>query len=77
MYSLENAKSAFLPSDLAIYRMVKNKIQHAIAENFQIEEDKLHLTHPTFFSQLTNLEPQTEHDEYWHVHIDKVDFFTF
>lgn len=55
-----------------VYKIVKSKIQHAIAETFSIDFTSLHLTHPTFFSKLTNLEPKTEHDEYWHVHIDKV-----
>lgn len=72
VYSLEEAKEIFNPADLMIYRIVKSKIQHAIAETFGIDAKSLYLTHPTFFSRLTNLEPKTEHDEYWHLHVDKV-----
>lgn len=72
IYSLEEAKKIFNAADLTVYKVVKSKIQHAVAEIFHIDYDSLYLTHPTFFSRLTNLEPRTEHDEYWHVHVDKV-----
>lgn len=78
VYSLEDNKKIFTPAELAIYKIVKQKIQHAIAENFQLDESKLYLTYPTFFSQLTNKEPQTDHDIYWNPHVDKVrKLFTF
>ncbi|KAF2905385.1 hypothetical protein ILUMI_00790 [Ignelater luminosus] len=77
IYSLEESKKIFNAADLTVYKVVKSKIQHAIAEIFQIDFDSLHLTHPTFFSRLTNLEPKTEHDEYWHVHVDKVTYESF
>lgn len=51
------------------------KIHRAVAQHFKISPEVLYLTHPTFFSRLTNLPPGTEHDEYWHPHVDKV--FTF
>lgn len=72
VYSLEEARNIFNPTDLMVYKIVKSKIQHAIAESFGMDSASLYLTHPTFFSKLTNLEPKTEHDEYWHVHVDKV-----
>ncbi|KAF5272521.1 hypothetical protein FQR65_LT17363 [Abscondita terminalis] len=71
VYSLEKAKEVFNAADLVAYKIVKAKIQHAIAETFQIDQDSLHLTHPTFFSRINNLEAKTVHDEYWHVHVDK------
>lgn len=64
------------PTDLAVYKLVRTKIQNAIAETFGIDVDSLYLTHPTFFSKLSNLTPVTPHDEYWHVHIDKVSSFS-
>lgn len=55
-----------------IYRTVKNKIKQKIAHEFKLIESKLYLTHPTFFSEMTSKEAKTSHDEYWHVHVDKV-----
>lgn len=72
IHSIELSKKIFNSADLAVYKIVKTKIQHAIAETFQLDASKLYLTHPTFFSQLTNVDPKTDHDEYWHIHVDKV-----
>lgn len=72
VHSLEASKKIFNSADLAVYKIVKSKIQHAIAEFFKLDPRTLYLTHPTFFSKLTNLDPKTENDEYWHVHVDKV-----
>lgn len=77
IYSIEESRKIFNTADLAIYKIVKSKIQHAISETFRIPKENLYLTHPTFFSKLTNLEPKTEHDEYWHVHVDKVTYESF
>lgn len=54
------------------FRNVKNKIHQVISYNFGIPFNKLYLTHPTFFSEMTTKSAKTIHDEYWHVHIDKV-----
>ncbi|KAJ8943749.1 hypothetical protein NQ318_011960 [Aromia moschata] len=68
----------FLTStDLAVYKLVRTKIQNAVAATFGIDVDSLYLTHPTFFSRLTNVKPATPHDEYWHVHIDKHTYEAF
>ena len=55
-----------------VYRKVRSKIQHAIAAEFNIPATKLYLTKPTFFSRMDTKPSQTVHDEYWHVHVDKV-----
>ncbi|KAJ8935856.1 hypothetical protein NQ314_012611 [Rhamnusium bicolor] len=65
------------PTDLAVYKLVRTKIQNAIAETFGIDINSLFLTHPTFFSRLTSLEAVTPHDEYWHAHIDKHTYESF
>ncbi|XP_018577284.1 2-oxoglutarate and iron-dependent oxygenase domain-containing protein 3-like [Anoplophora glabripennis] len=65
------------PTDLTVYKLVRTKIQNAIAETFGIDVGSLYLTHPTFFSKLSNLTPVTPHDEYWHVHIDKHTYESF
>lgn len=54
------------------FRNVRNKIQRTIADHFEVPKHKLYLTSPTFFSQMTTKEAKTLHDEYWHVHTDKV-----
>ncbi|XP_068892496.1 2-oxoglutarate and iron-dependent oxygenase domain-containing protein 3-like [Tenebrio molitor] len=77
VYTLDNSQKFITTADLTIYKVVKNKIQHAIAENFGIDSDSLYLTHPTFFSKLSNLEPKTPHDEYWNIHVDKETYESF
>lgn len=72
IYSLDETKKVFNSADVAVYKIVKSKIQHAIAESFGLDANRLHLTDPTFFLRLTNVPAKTEHDEYWHVHVDKV-----
>ncbi|KAL2714421.1 2-oxoglutarate and iron-dependent oxygenase domain-containing protein 3-like [Vespula squamosa] len=71
IYELEEKDKIFNAADFAIYKVVKTKIQHAIAHNFGVNIDKIYLTKPTFFSQMTNMPAKTIHDEYWHPHVDK------
>lgn len=77
MHTIKEANNLFNPEFINTYKTVKEKIQHAIAELFQIEPNNLFLTHPTFFSKLTNAEPKTSHDKYWLVHIDKETYESF
>lgn len=67
----------FTEQDFNIYRNVRNKIQQMIAFNFGISSNQLHLTHPTFFSEMTARPAKTIHDEYWHVHVDKETYPSF
>ncbi|CAK9819035.1 2-oxoglutarate and iron-dependent oxygenase domain-containing protein 3 [Anthophora quadrimaculata] len=71
IYKLPEAKKIFNSADFAIYKVVKTKIQHAVAHNFGVPSNKIHLTKPTFFSRMTNMSAKTIHDEYWHPHVDK------
>lgn len=68
----QKEKQFITAAERTIYQLVRSKIQSAIADSFELNYDSLHLTHPTFFSRLTNVEAKTIHDEYWHVHVDKV-----
>ncbi|XP_054288337.1 2-oxoglutarate and iron-dependent oxygenase domain-containing protein 3-like isoform X1 [Macrosteles quadrilineatus] len=77
VYTLNDTEQLFSVKDFAIYRVVRTKIQHAVAHQFGISADSLYLTHPTFFSQLTDLPPVTIHDEYWHPHVDKDTYDAF
>ncbi|XP_019614887.1 PREDICTED: 2-oxoglutarate and iron-dependent oxygenase domain-containing protein 3-like [Branchiostoma belcheri] len=72
-----NHKIVFSEDDFSLYRKVKNRIRSAIAAEFGIEQDRLHLTHPTFFSRMTTKPAKTVHDEYWHPHIDKETYGSF
>ncbi|KAL1517281.1 hypothetical protein ABEB36_001066 [Hypothenemus hampei] len=74
----KSGKDNFItPTDLLVYRTVRERIQAAIAETFGLDGTKLYLTYPTFFSKLTNKEPAHVHDEYWHVHVDKFTYESF
>lgn len=53
-------------------RDVRGKIQTIIAETFGLDPSLMYLTKPTFFSRINSTEAKTQHDEYWHPHIDKV-----
>ncbi|GFU63146.1 2-oxoglutarate and iron-dependent oxygenase domain-containing protein 3 [Trichonephila clavipes] len=67
----------FTPEDFKVYSNVRNKIQQIISYNFGIPINKLYLTHPTFFSEMTPRIAKTKHDEYWHVHVDKETYPSF
>eukprot|EP01135_Chromosphaera_perkinsii_P003141 Nk52_evm30s236 gene=Nk52_evmTU30s236 len=57
------------------YEKVKNIVQAKISEEFGCEN--LYLTKPTFFSRISGKKAVTMHDEYWHPHIDKLQYGTF
>ncbi|CAH1272986.1 OGFOD3 [Branchiostoma lanceolatum] len=77
MVKANKHKTVFSEDDFSLYRKVKNRIRAAIAEEFGIQPDRLHLTHPTFFSRMTTRPAKTVHDEYWHLHIDKETYGSF
>ncbi|CAH0546410.1 unnamed protein product [Brassicogethes aeneus] len=77
VYSLESGKKVVSAAELAIYKIVRKKIQEAVASFFNVNPESLHLTHPTFFSRLNNKDPKTPHDEYWHEHVDKETYESF
>lgn len=67
----------FSKEDFRVYRTVKNKIHEAIAKEFSLSRSKLFLTKPTFFSRIFPKPAKTEHDEYWHAHVDKITYGSF
>lgn len=77
IYKKEEFKDIFSTSDFDIYKIVKAKIHYAVSHNFGIDMNKIYLTHPTFFSELTSVEPTTIHDEYWHSHVDQETYEAF
>ncbi|XP_061912251.1 urotensin-2 receptor 2 isoform X2 [Entelurus aequoreus] len=60
-----------------IYRNVRERIQTVIAETFGLDQTLMYLTKPTFFSRINSTTAKTQHDEYWHPHIDKVTYGSF
>jgi len=67
----------FTQKDFEIYRSVKDRVKAEVAAHFNLDNSKLYLSHPTFFSELTAVPPSTMHDEYWHPHIDKETYPSF
>lgn len=55
-----------------LLRTVRGRIQAAVAEAFGLDPALMYLTKPTFFSRINSTAARTQHDEYWHPHIDKV-----
>lgn len=60
-----------------VYKKIKNTIKRAVEGQFEIGPGLVHLTSPTFFSEISDRPARTEHDEYWHVHVDKVTYGSF
>ncbi|XP_055636213.1 2-oxoglutarate and iron-dependent oxygenase domain-containing protein 3-like isoform X2 [Toxorhynchites rutilus septentrionalis] len=77
IYKIPEAKKIFTVDHMNTYKNVRDKVQQAISDNMKINKDSLFLTHPTFFSRLTNESAKTIHDEYWHPHIDKDTYSSF
>ncbi|XP_037292383.1 2-oxoglutarate and iron-dependent oxygenase domain-containing protein 3 [Manduca sexta] len=77
IYKNKDAKKLFNSFHFEIYRIVKEKVKFAVAYYFQVHPEKIYLTHPTFFSELTAKEAVTVHDEYWHPHVDKETYSSF
>ncbi|CAB3244605.1 unnamed protein product [Arctia plantaginis] len=77
IYKQEAALNLFDQNDFNIYRVVKEKIKYAVAHHFGVDPNKIYLTHPTFFSEITSKKAVTVHDEYWHPHVDKETYQSF
>lgn len=73
----QKGTTLFSDNDLKVYKQVKDKIRSLIGFQFGVRPDTLHLTHPTFFSEMTVRPAVTVHDEYWHVHVDKEQYGSF
>lgn len=70
-------KDVFTEQDFQLYRTVRGRIQEVIAETFGLDPALMYLTKPTFFSRINSTAAKTQHDEYWHPHIDKVTYGSF
>ncbi|KAJ4921560.1 hypothetical protein JOQ06_022421, partial [Pogonophryne albipinna] len=72
-YFGEQIGEVFTEEDFQLYKDVRGRIQAVIAETFGLDPALMFLTKPTFFSRINSTIAQTQHDEYWHPHIDKTD----
>ncbi|XP_077406724.1 2-oxoglutarate and iron-dependent oxygenase domain-containing protein 3 isoform X1 [Vanacampus margaritifer] len=76
-YFGEQIQDVFTEKDFQLYRDVRKRIQTVIAETFDLDQTLMYLTKPTFFSRINSTIAMTQHDEYWHPHIDKVTYGSF
>ncbi|KAM4623895.1 2-oxoglutarate and iron-dependent oxygenase domain-containing protein 3 [Polymixia lowei] len=76
-YFGDQIREVFTQEDFELYRNVRSRIQAVIAETFGLEPSLMYLTKPTFFSRINSTTAKTQHDEYWHPHIDKVTYGSF
>ncbi|XP_071329339.1 2-oxoglutarate and iron-dependent oxygenase domain-containing protein 3 [Trachinotus anak] len=76
-YFGDQIRDVLTPEDFQLYRDVRGRIQAVIAETFGLNPTLMYLTKPTFFSRINSTVAKTQHDEYWHPHIDKVTYGSF
>ncbi|XP_034563286.1 urotensin-2 receptor 2 [Notolabrus celidotus] len=76
-YFVDQIGDVFTQEDFELYRDVRGRIQAVIAETFGLDPTLMYLTKPTFFSRINSTAAKTQHDEYWHPHIDKVTYGSF
>ncbi|XP_072230015.1 2-oxoglutarate and iron-dependent oxygenase domain-containing protein 3 [Leuresthes tenuis] len=76
-YFGDQISDVFTAEDFKLYRDVRERIQAVIAETFGLDPTLMYLTKPTFFSRINSTAAKTQHDEYWHPHIDKVTYGSF
>ncbi|XP_046906661.1 LOW QUALITY PROTEIN: urotensin-2 receptor 2 [Hypomesus transpacificus] len=76
-YFGEQVGEVFTQEDFQLYRAVRGRIQEVVAQVFDLDPALMFLTKPTFFSRINSSSAQTQHDEYWHPHIDKVTYGSF
>ncbi|KAM9425391.1 2-oxoglutarate and iron-dependent oxygenase domain-containing protein 3 isoform 2-T2 [Pholidichthys leucotaenia] len=70
-YFGDQISDVFTQEDFQLYSDVRGRIQAVIAETFGLNVTRMYLTKPTFFSRINSTVAKTQHDEYWHPHIDK------
>ncbi|CAM9155137.1 unnamed protein product, partial [Phaeothamnion confervicola] len=73
LYSGDRATDLFSRDEFTLYRDVTDAIRSTVMQAFELET--LHLTAPTFITRLvgnSSWEPASMHDEYYHVHVDKL-----
>lgn len=73
---MDSQKLAFDAADLQLYRDVIERVRAEVLRTFGLK--RLYLTSPLFFSRIDAGKPaKTMNDEYWHAHIDKLQYGSF
>jgi 2OG-Fe(II) oxygenase superfamily len=73
---MENKKAAFANSDIELYLNVVERVRQRISERFGVRN--LRITSPGFLSQISaGKKPNILNDEYWHEHIDTLQYGSF
>jgi hypothetical protein len=68
----------FSPHLMSAYTRTINLVHQDIASAQRIPASTLTLSRPSFFSRINgSREAKTAHDEYWHEHVDKIQYGTF
>uniref|UniRef100_A0A8C5N8H1 Urotensin-2 receptor 2 n=1 Tax=Gouania willdenowi TaxID=441366 RepID=A0A8C5N8H1_GOUWI len=76
-YFGDQISDVFTAEDFKLYRHIILYSFAVIAETFGLDPTLMYLTKPTFFSRINSTAAKTQHDEYWHPHIDKETYGSF
>jgi len=77
VYNISKLSKKMNDKHFQVYNLIKRRIHETIAKQFGIPASSLYLTYPTFFSKITNATAKTVHDQYWHIHVDKMSYESF
>jgi hypothetical protein len=73
---MEANKLSFSADDIALYRRITQRVLDRVRSEFGLS--RLWLTSPNFFSRIQgDKKARTMNDEYWHNHIDKLQYGSF
>lgn len=71
-----NPLSTILSRDqINLYKSIMQRVKSYIESELGVSN--IYLTKPSFFSRITSAPAKTEHDEYWHPHVDKKQYGSF
>ena len=71
-----SGRRPFTRSDVAVYATATERLAAMVESTFGVRG--VHLTSPTFFSRISaDRPPKIPNDEYWHPHVDKLQYGSF
>lgn len=67
----------FSRAEVAVYGRLVDRVRETVAARFGLSA-RLHLTSPTFFARISgDKQPVIDNDEYWHTHVDTLQYGSF
>jgi len=75
--TIDKMEKIYSDHNLMKYKEIRKKVQKQIGDVFGINPNKLYLAAPTFFSRLDDKPAKTPNDEYWHKHVDTLQYKVF